>query len=557
MKKYLISAILLTAVLTGFSQTQNNESKTFDITKNLSVFNSILRELDLYYVDTLDYNDLVQTGVSAMLDKLDPYTIYLPEDMDDEIKMMTTGEYAGIGAVIMKVGDNVVITEPYEGFPAQVNGLRAGDVILEVDGKNVKGMTTSEVSDLLKGKNGTTIEVKVQRPFEKKPIVKKFQRANLQFNSVTYSTVLDGNMGYISIKDFTDKTGGEVKDVVTDLVKKNHIKSLIIDIRNNGGGIVDEAVKIVGYFTPKGTEVVTTKGKNKQVDRVYKTPSEPIFPDMKLAILVNRGSASASEILCGSLQDLDRAVIIGERTFGKGLVQNIRPVGYGGNLKITIAKYYIPSGRCIQALDYSHRNPDGSVGRVPDSLITTFYTKNGRAVKDGGGVLPDTVTTDSRKLNIAYYIYADQLYFDYANIFEHNHPTVPEPDKFQLTDEEYNNFVNYLLKEKKFNYTTQTEKYYDQMFDVAKYEGLDEEAKAQFDSLKAKITPNVAENLKKYKSDVEDMLALEIMKRYYYQKGQIEYTLKNDNDLKLAEKILKDDAEYNKLLTPQKVVSSK
>lgn len=557
MKKYLISAILLTAVLTGFSQTQNNESKTFDITKNLSVFNSILRELDLYYVDTLDYNDLVQTGVSAMLDKLDPYTIYLPEDMDDEIKMMTTGEYAGIGAVIMKVGDNVVITEPYEGFPAQVNGLRAGDVILEVDGKNVKGMTTSEVSDLLKGKNGTTIEVKVQRPFEKKPIVKKFQRANLQFNSVTYSTVLDGNMGYISIKDFTDKTGGEVKDVVTDLVKKNHIKSLIIDIRNNGGGIVDEAVKIVGYFTPKGTEVVTTKGKNKQVDRVYKTPSEPIFPDMKLAILVNRGSASASEILCGSLQDLDRAVIIGERTFGKGLVQNIRPVGYGGNLKITIAKYYIPSGRCIQALDYSHRNPDGSVGRVPDSLITTFYTKNGRAVKDGGGVLPDTITTDSRKLNIAYYIYADQLYFDYANIFEHNHPTVPEPDKFQLTDEEYNNFVNYLLKEKKFNYTTQTEKYYDQMFDVAKYEGLDEEAKAQFDSLKAKITPNVAENLKKYKSDVEDMLALEIMKRYYYQKGQIEYTLKNDNDLKLAEEILKNDAEYKKLLTPQKVVSSK
>ncbi|VBB44719.1 C-terminal processing peptidase-3 [uncultured Paludibacter sp.] len=551
MKKYFLSLVLFITVFAGFAQDQQNqadEDKTFSITKNLSIFNSVLRELDMFYVDKLDYDDLVQTGIAAMLDKLDPYTEYISEENDDDLKMMTTGEYAGIGALIMQVNKEIVIAEPYEGFPAQRNDLRAGDVILEVDGTSTTGKTTAEVSEMLKGKNGTQIVIKVRRPNVTKPIEKKFLRENLQFNSVTYSTIMADNTGYVLIKDFTDKTASEVKTVVSEMVKTNNIQSLIIDLRDNGGGIIDEAVKIVGYFTPKGTEVVTTKGKNKMVDRVYKTPSEPLFPDMKLAVLVNRGSASASEILCGSLQDLDRAVIIGERTFGKGLVQNIRPVGYGGNLKVTIAKYYIPSGRCIQALDYSHRNADGSVGRVPDSLISTFTTKNGRVVRDGGGILPDTITTDTRKINVAYYIYAQNLYFDYATKYFYAHPKITQPAEFKLTDAEFNDFTNYILKEKNFTYTTQTEKYYSQLYDIAKYEGLDKTASAEFEALKAKITPNVAENIKENRKDVEEMLSLEIIKRYYYQKGQIQYSLRDDKEIKTAVGLLKDDEKYNQIL---------
>ena len=548
MKKQLFLLSFLTVSIFAFAQNQPNEDKTFSINKNLTLFNSVLRELNMFYVDKLDYDDLVQTGIAAMLEKLDPYTEYFPEEMGDDIKMMTTGEYAGIGAVIMQVNKEIVIREPYEGFPAQKNDLRAGDVILEVDGKSTAGKTTAEVSAMLKGKNGTPIVVKIRRPNVEKPIEKKFQRENLQFNSVTYSTVMPNNIGFIAIKDFTDKTAAEVKVVINEMVKTQNIKSLIIDLRDNGGGIIDEAVKIVGYFTPKGTEVVTTKGKNKLAERVYKTPTDPLFPDMKLAVLVNRGSASASEILCGSLQDLDRAIIIGERTFGKGLVQNIRPVGYDGNLKITIAKYYIPSGRCIQALDYSHRNADGSVGHVPDSLMSNFKTKNGRLVRDGGGILPDTVTTDSRKINIAYYIYAQNLYFDYATRYAQKHPKIASPTEFKLTDEEFNDFTNYVLNEKKFKYTTQTEKYYTQLYEMAKYEGLDKTAAAELDNLKAKITPNVAKEMKENRKDIEDMLSLEILKRYYFQKGQIQYALRDDKELETATRLLKDDAKYNELL---------
>lgn len=551
MKKYFLSLVFFTTVFAGFSQHQQNkenEDKTFDITKNLTIFNSVLRELDMFYVDKLDYNDLVETGIAAMLEKLDPYTEYISEENGDEIKLMTTGEYAGIGALIMQINKEVVIAEPYEGLPAMRNDLRAGDVILEVDGVNTKGKSTSEVSAMLKGKNGTPIVIKIRRPGVEKPMEKKFLRENLQFNSVTFSTIMPNNTGYILVKDFTDKTAAEVKTVINEMVKTNSIKSLIIDIRDNGGGIIDEAVKIVGYFAPKGTEVVSTKGKNKVVDRIYKTPTEPIFPDIKLAVLVNRGSASASEILCGAIQDLDRGIVIGERTFGKGLVQNIRSIDYGGNVKITIAKYYIPSGRCIQALDYSHRNDDGSVGRIPDSLTSVFHTKNGRIVRDGGGILPDTLTTDSRKINVAYYIFAQNLYFDYATRYFYKHPKIATPSEFKLTDEEFNEFTDYLLKEKNFKYTTQTEKYYSQLVDIAKYEGLDKTAADEFEKLKAKITPNISENIKENRKDIEEMLALEIIKRYYYQKGQIQYSLRDDKEIKTAINLLNDEAKYSQIL---------
>lgn len=549
---YRVLANIFLLYFIAFSlSSQTKDEKYFKINKNLSVFNSILRELDAYYVDTLDYDKVVLTGINSMLSSLDPYTVYMPEEMNDDLKMMTTGEYAGIGALIMQKDGRVVISEPYEGMPAQKNGLLAGDVILEVDGVSATGKTTAQVSEMLKGKNGTEITIKIERWNEKKPIVKKFIRENIQFNPVTYYAVLGNGVGYLMLNDFTDKAALEFKNAVNDMMKTGQIKSLIVDVRNNPGGLVDEAVKIMGYFVPKGTSIVSTKGRNFETDRTYKTPSDPVFPEMKLAVMVNRGSASASEILAGALQDLDRGIVIGERTFGKGLVQSIRPVGYGGNIKVTMAKYYTPSGRCVQALDYSHRNEDGSVGRIPDSLTTAFKTANGRIVRDGGGVLPDSVTTDSRKLNIAYYILMQNHYFDYATRYAQKHKSISSPDKFSLTDAEFNDFVNYLVNEKKFTYTTQTENYFKQLAEVAQFEGFDQTAKAEFDALKARLMPDVEKNIHDNRKEIEEMLTVEIIQRYYFQKGQVQYMLKDDTDLKVATDFLKNNSRYNQVLKKQ------
>ena len=547
----LLANIFLLFFIAFSLSSQTKDEKYFKINKNLSVFNSILRELDAYYVDTLNYDKVVLTGINSMLSSLDPYTVYMPEEMNDDLKMMTTGEYAGIGALIMQKDGRVVISEPYEGMPAQKNGLRAGDVILEVDGVSATGKTTAQVSEMLKGKNGTEITIKIERWNEKKPIVKKFIRENIQFNPVTYYAVLGNGVGYLMLNDFTDKAALEFKNAVNDMMKTGQIKSLIVDVRNNPGGLVDEAVKIMGYFVPKGTSIVSTKGRNFETDRTYKTPSDPVFPEMKLAVMVNRGSASASEILAGALQDLDRGIVIGERTFGKGLVQSIRPVGYGGNIKVTMAKYYTPSGRCVQALDYSHRNEDGSVGRIPDSLTTAFKTANGRIVRDGGGVLPDSVTTDSRKLNIAYYILMQNHYFDYATRYAQKHKSIASPDKFSLTDAEFNDFVNYLVNEKKFTYTTQTENYFKQLAEVAEFEGFDQTAKAEFDALKARLMPDVEKNIRDNRKEIEEMLTVEIIQRYYFQKGQVQYMLKDDTDLKVATDFLKNNSRYNQVLKKQ------
>ena len=547
----LLANIFLLFFIAFSLSSQTKDEKYFKINKNLSVFNSILRELDAYYVDTLHYDKVVLTGINSMLSSLDPYTVYMPEEMNDDLKMMTTGEYAGIGALIMQKDGRVVISEPYEGMPAQKNGLRAGDVILEVDGVSATGKTTAQVSEMLKGKNGTEITIKIERWNEKKPIVKKFIRENIQFNPVTYYAVLGNGVGYLMLNDFTDKAALEFKNAVNDMMKTGQIKSLIVDVRNNPGGLVDEAVKIMGYFVPKGTSIVSTKGRNFETDRTYKTPSDPVFPEMKIAVMVNRGSASASEILAGALQDLDRGIVIGERTFGKGLVQSIRPVGYGGNIKVTMAKYYTPSGRCVQALDYSHRNEDGSVGRIPDSLTTAFKTANGRIVRDGGGVLPDSVTTDSRKLNIAYYILMQNHYFDYATRYAQKHKSISSPDKFSLTDAEFNDFVNYLVNEKKFTYTTQTENYFKQLAEVAQFEGFDQTAKAEFDALKARLMPDVEKNIHDNRKEIEEMLTVEIIQRYYFQKGQVQYMLKDDTDLKVATDFLKNNSRYNQVLKKQ------
>ena len=544
MKKVLYLGILFFCVSIN---AQKVDQHSFRISKNLTIFNSINRELDLFYVDTLSYDKMMKSTIDKMLDKLDPYTVYLPEEETDDLTFMTTGEYAGIGALIMKKDKLIIISEPYEGMPAQRNGVLAGDIVLQVDGEAVEDLSVSEVSALLKGKPNTIIKLRLKRPGEKKTIEKQFMREKIQVNPVAYSAVVADNVGYVMLSEFTDRAALEIKNAVSELVKQHKIESLVLDIRNNGGGLIDEAVRIVGYFVPKGTEVVSTKGKIKEADRTYKTPTEPIFPQMKLVVLANRSSASASEIVAGSVQDLDRGVIVGERTFGKGLVQNIRPIVYGGHLKVTTAKYYIPSGRCIQALDYSHRNEDGSVGHIPDSLTSEFKTRNGRKVRDGGGIVPDSLTKDERKINIAYYIFAQNLYFDFATQYVLQHPKIAIPSEFKLSDADYKAFTDYLL-EKKFTYSTQTEKSYDALLEMAQMEGLEKGAKGEFTALKSKLMPDITKNIVDNKNEISELLSLEIIKRYYYQKGEIQYSLRTDKDLKAALNILKPDGKYAKIL---------
>lgn len=544
MKKYSILAVLLLICCSLYAETD----RTFLINKNLNTYNTIMRELDLFYVDTLDYDKITKSSIDYMLRSLDPYTVYMPEEKTEDITLITKGEYGGIGSLISTDGDDIYISEPYEGMAAQKNDIRAGDIILEIDGESTKGWSLNDVSGKLRGTPSTKIQIKLKRPGVDKPIEKTFLREKIQMHPIAYSTVYPGKIGYVLLNDFTDRAAIEMKATVSEMVKNNGIESLVIDLRNNGGGLIDEAIKIVGFFVPKGTEVATTRGKSKQSERVYKTPTDPVFPDMKIAVLVNRSSASASEILAGAIQDLDRGIIVGERTFGKGLVQSIRSVGYGGHLKVTTAKYYIPSGRCVQAIDYSHKNEDGSVGRVPDSLTTIFYTKNGREVRDGGGITPDTVTVAEQNFNVAYYIYSQNLYFKYATEYTLEHAAIPPASEFNLSDEDFQAFVNY-LKENNFTYTTQTEKYLNELLEVAKYDGLDKKAQAEIDALKEKLVPNIWEEIEDNKKDIVDILSAEIIKRYYYQKGEIEYTLRDDKDLKVTLDLLRADDAYRKILS--------
>lgn len=542
--------VFIGILLTGFlnSALAQNSFKSFEVSKSLSIFNSVMRELDMYYVDSLNHEKMIKNAIDYMLQNMDPYTVYFPEDDTEDIAFMTTGEYGGIGSLITKTKDGICVSEPYEGLPAQKNGLKAGDIILEIDGEKTDSMSVSDASSKLKGTPNTEIRLKIKRYGEKKPITKKFLREKILVHPISFSKIIAPSTGYILLNDFTDQAAIETKATIKSMVDSDSIKTLILDIRNNGGGLIDEAVKIMGYFVPKSTEIVSTKGKSVYSSYTYKTPQEPIFPDMRLIILVNSNSASASEILAGSTQDLDRGVIVGERTFGKGLVQNIRPVSYGGNVKITTAKYYIPSGRCIQAIDYAQRNDDGSLMRIPDSLTHEFKTKKGRIVRDGGGIIPDTITKDDRKVNIAYYIYAQNLYFDYATKFAATHHDIAKPIDFQLSDADFDDFKIF-LKEQNFDYTPQTKKYFDELYNFSKLEGLDQKAESEFEALKTKLIPDIDTELNAHREEILEILSLEIIKRYYYQKGVIEYSLRKDKDLETAINIAGDHQLYKKFLT--------
>jgi len=388
MKKKIWIGIMLVAVLSVTMVSFTRDQRNFEIAKNLDIYYTLFRELNMFYVDDIDPDKLVKTSIDDMLESLDPYTNYISEDQMEDFRFMTTGEYAGIGALISKHNDEIIIAEPYEGFPAQKYGLKAGDVILEVEGKDASKMSTEDVSNLLKGPADKPVEIKVQRMGDKKPLTFDVVREKISINSVPYYGMLDNNTAYIRLSQFTANCSEEVKNAFLDL-KKNNPDALVLDLRGNPGGLLMEAVNIVNFFVPKGEEIVSTRGKIKQGDKTYIATEEPIDTTIKIAVLVNRGSASASEIVTGAIQDLDRGIVVGTRTFGKGLVQTTRDLSYNTKLKVTTAKYYIPSGRCIQALDYSHRNEDGSVGTVPDSLISEFTTKHGRKVYDGGGIAPD------------------------------------------------------------------------------------------------------------------------------------------------------------------------
>lgn len=528
---------------------KSGDSRSFQIAKNLDVFNSIVKELDLFYVDTIDPDKTIREGIDAMLYSLDPYTEYYPEDDQSELEQMLKNTYGGIGSIITWDAKlkRSVIAEPYEGMPAATSGLKAGDVLMAIDGKDLAGKNNQEVSEMLRGQVGTGFKLTVQRPGTEKPLDFDIVRRSIQLPIIPYYTALDNHVGYINLSTFSGNPSKEFKQAFLDLKKKG-ITSLIIDLRNNGGGLLDEAIEIANFFVPRGKVLVTTKGKIKQASNTYKTLREPLDLDIPLAVLVNSSTASSSEILAGSLQDLDRAVIVGNRTFGKGLVQTTRMLPYGGTMKLTTSKYYIPSGRCVQAIDYKHRNEDGSVGRIPDSLTTVFHTAAGREVRDGGGVTPDIEVKQEKLPNILFYLVNDNLIFNYATQYCLKHATIAEPEKFVVTDADYADFKE-MVKKADFKYDQQTEKILKSLKEMAEFEGYLTDASEEFNALEKKLTHNLDRDLDYFSKDIKSMIALEIVKRYYYQRGAIIEQLKDDDDLKKAVEILTHPDDYHKMLS--------
>lgn len=542
----IVAVVALCLCWAGF-KTDNHH---FQVSKNLDVFNSIFKELDMFYVDTINPQKVIRAGIDAMLEEIDPYTTYFPEEDLGDLKQMTTGKYAGIGSVIRfyKARNRVVIFEPYADTPAAEVGLKAGDIILTIDGKDVEGMTTDKVSDMLRGEAGTTFVLKVERPGVTEPMEFKITRRNIQMPAVAYSAMLpDGETGYLQLTSFTEKCSRDVRRAVISL-KEQGMKSLVFDLRSNNGGLLSEAVEIVNLFVPKGLEIVSTKGKLRQACHVYKTSKEPLDLEMPLVILVDGATASAAEIVSGALQDLDRAIIVGTRTYGKGLVQVPRDLPYNGQLKVTTSRYYIPSGRCIQAIDYQHRDGEGRAGRIPDSLTTVFHTVAGREVRDGGGIRPDVEVKQEKQSNLLFYLLNDDVMLDYGTDYARAHDSIPAPAEFALTDEEYAAFKQKVLASG-FKYDRQSVDALKKLKEIAEFEGYLEEAKPEFEALEKKLQHNLEADLDRMADDIKPLIAAEIVKRYYFQRGVIALGLKNDPDLEEALKLLGDQSRYASILT--------
>ena len=543
MKRTRIWIGFLIVVIVGISfYGFKKDDKNFELAKNLDIYFTLFRELNMFYVDDVSPNKLVKTSIDEMLESLDPYTTYISEDQIEDFRFMTTGEYAGIGALISRQNNKIVIAEPYEGFPAEKFGLRAGDILLEVEGKSTEEMNTEDVSNLLKGPANKPVKIKYERYGEKKPITVDVVREKISIDAVPYYGMLDNQTGYIRLSSFTANCAKDVKNAFLEL-KKNNPHSVILDLRGNPGGLLTEAVDIVNLFVPKGSEIVSTKGKVTQWDKIYKASAAPIDTIVNIAVLVNRGSASASEIVAGAIQDLDRGIVVGTRTFGKGLVQTTRDLSYNTKLKVTTAKYYIPSGRCIQALDYSHRNEDGSVGVIPDSLITEFTTKNGRKVYDGGGVAPDVKIDQETLSSLSVALVTRFMIFNYATKFYYENDSIPSPEDFEITEDIYNQFIAY-VKENDFNYESESEKELDDLIEHAKkdkYYGL---AQSEFEALKAKLAPDFDKDAKEFSEEIKELLQDEIVSRYYYQKGAIRAAIEDDKGIKKAMEELNSETAY-------------
>ncbi len=543
--KFLGIALIVIGSLWGFSSTGE---KYFEIAKSLDIFATLFKEVNAYYVDDVNPKKLVETGIDGMLDQLDPYTDYIPEEDLEAFSILTTGQYAGVGALIGVIGKKTVITNPYVGFPAERGGLRVGDEIISVDGKNVQRKPTSEVSALLKGKPQTEVEVEVKRWGQKGNMKFKLIREKIKITNITYQGMIDGETAYIKLDEFTPGAGKEVEEALVNM-KKQGAKKLIIDLRDNPGGSLYEAVNIVNLFIPKGKEVVATRGKVPDWNKSYTTLNNPVDTEIPLAILTSGGSASASEIVAGSLQDYDRAILVGQKTFGKGLVQTTRQLTYNAQLKITTAKYYIPSGRCIQALDYEHRKTDGSVEKFADSLKREFTTANGRKVFDGAGLDPD-VFIKSDPYSVALVELAGSgLIFEYASKFCAENSAPQDLRKFRLSDEEYQNFLDW-IKEQKFSYKSETDKKADDLIASAKKERYYDELQSPLKELKAKMDQNKSAAFLKFKPELSLTLEEEIAFHYRLAKGQAEVSIDRDIEILEAKKILSNASEVKKLLSP-------
>lgn len=543
MKKIFVVVLNLLLVFIANAQ-ENKTDRSFELSKNLEIFSSVYKTLYNTYVDDINEGELVKTAIDAMLVRLDPYTNYYPESDLEDVKMQLLGEYGGIGALIHQKGDSVYISEPYEGMPAYEAGLKAGDLIMEVNGQNALGKNSDQVREILRGQAGSTITLKIKRFDEEKTFT--FKRKEITLPNVPYSGVLGGDIGYIKLNEFTKNAANNVLAAFNTL-KKQGINGLILDLRGNGGGLLNEAVDIVNIFVNKGQVVVYTKGKTQDKNQTFRTLRNAIDTNMPIIVLVDGASASASEIVAGSLQDMDRALVMGQRSFGKGLVQNVVPLVYNTQMKVTVSKYYIPSGRCIQAVDYSHRDSTGKANKITDSLRTAFKTKNGRTVYDGYGIEPDVQTEVEYSGSILFSLISKNLIFDYATEFVRKHESIPSAKDFVITEDIYSDFVNY-LKDKDYSYTSPTEYSLKEFSDIAKKDKCNDDILAQIENLKLQIEKDKKNDLYKFKDEISEFLLSEIVVRYYNQKGRVEAFVNHDKEVKQAIELLHDKTKYNSIL---------
>jgi carboxyl-terminal processing protease len=546
-KRYIFSLVIVISMV-GMSFTPPAE-RYFEIAKNLDIFASLFKEVNALYVDEVNPNKLMRTGIDAMLNSLDPYTNYIPEDEVEDFRTMNTGQYGGIGAITRQIGKRTVVTMIYEGYPAARNGLKIGDEILKMDDIDLSKLTMEEANHLMRGQIGTNVNLTVKRPGVASPVSLEFKRERVKVSNVPYFGMVSNEIGFVQLSDFTPDAGKEVKNAVIALKEKG-AKGIILDLRGNPGGLLLEAVNICSIFLPKGNLVVSTKGKVEDANFVYETTAPPVDTEIPVAVLINRGSASASEIVAGTLQDYDRAIIVGEKSYGKGLVQLPRPLSYNSQVKITTAKYYTAAGRCIQVLDYSHRRSDGSVGRVPDSLKQSFKTTHGRTVFDGGGIDPDFPTNSAEASTVTQTLYSEGFLFDYATDYYVKHPTIAPAKDFAMTDAEYNDFMAW-MKTKKYSYMSPVEVHMNYLMEEAKRERAINELKPQLDKLKTMIAEHRKNDLTNFKDQIRGLLEEDIVAHYYLERGATEVSFKSDQDVRKSIEALNDVSGYKKILNLQ------